>query len=243
MKIEMLPADKLEMLKLNITELKSHFSDNSNKWLTEYFKEKPFVETRFEFNDVTLTISDNPDDDYENVIKLYSSFKDLPDSIASDERLWAGLALGPFWNYCLERWGKNDWSEEGILNHIFFGANNGHRRALTRNAISRLWWIGRLTYDESNKENPYKYTKYVCLHQRFIVDFLERNISNSLNLIKPCIDAVWRFEAENPEIKINSNQMREIQKYVNILGGTYILDSLDYSFLVEKVYSKILEIV
>ena len=121
---------------------------------------------------------------------------------------------------------------------------NTGRRALTRNAVSRLWWIGRLTYDnELNSPDPWRYTRYVCTHQRFIVDFLERNVSNSFSLIKPTIDAVLEWESKNEGIIVDSYKMREIQKYINILGGTYILDCLDYEFLKNKIYTKITEII
>lgn len=242
MKIEMLPADKLETLKNNISTLKPHFLEDLNKWITSYFNESPFIETRFVCDDFTITNSSNPKDDFENVVKLYSAMKIIPDSIATDERLWAGLSLGVFWNYSISRWSKEEWTTSAILDRMFFGEKNSNRRALTRNAISRLWWIGRLTYDENDKSDHFKYTKYVCSNQRFIVDVLERNISNNFELIKPCIDAIWKFEAENPSKKIDSNEMREIQKYINILGGTYILDCLDYEFLKNKIYNKITEI-
>ena len=35
---------------------------------------------------------------------MYGNLQFLTDSQASDERLWAGLGLGHFWNYIKYRW-------------------------------------------------------------------------------------------------------------------------------------------
>ena len=52
-----------------------------------------------------------------------------------------------------------------------------------RNAVSRLWWIGRLTYDKS-REDSYELTAVLCESADFITGFLERNISDSILLFK-----------------------------------------------------------
>lgn len=49
------------------------------------------------------------------------------------------------------RWGIDQkCTVSAVKDHFFFGQKAG-RRSLTRNALSRLWWIGRLTYDEKEK--------------------------------------------------------------------------------------------
>ncbi|MBO7122489.1 MAG: hypothetical protein J6V90_04315 [Treponema sp.] len=240
MKIKMIPADKLIQLKESISSMTKSYDNPNNNWISEYLGNEVFIDTRFTCPDVELTISDNENDDFDNVVKLYGSLKDvLSDSVATEERLWTGFTLDRYYEYSAKRWKQDSrWTANGIRDHLFF-MNTG-RRALTRNAVSRLWWIGRLTYDnELNSPDPWKYTRYVCTHQRFIVDFLERNISNSFSLLKPTIDAVLKWEANHENREVDSNKMREIQKYINILGGIYILDCLEYQFLYDKVYSKI----
>ena len=237
MKIKMLPTDKLIQLKDNISSMQKKYDSNDNAWILEELGDNVFVDTKFEDNNVELIISDDSKDDFENVKRFYGALKDvLSDSVATEERLWVGFTLGKYWLYSTTRWKKDsEWSSNGIKSHLFFGKEH----PITRNAISRLWWIGRLTYDNANPADPWKYTRYVCTHQRFIVDFLERNVSNSFELLKPTIDAVLAYEGSHPEEEVDSNQMREIQKYINILGGIYILDCLDYQFLYDKIYAKI----
>lgn len=237
MKIKMIPADKLIALKDNIESMQTKYESTNNAWITEELGSEVFIDTRFEDQKVILKISDDEKDDFENVVKFYGAYKEVfSDSVAAEERLWVGFTLGKYWEYSTIRWRKKkDWS---IKSRLFFG--NDH--PIMRNAISRLWWIGRLTYDNSNPKDPWKYTRYVCNQQRFIVDFLERSLSNSFSIIKPCIDAVLDYESEHGEKEILTSKMREIQKYMNILGGIYILDCLDYEFLYKKIYTKIEEL-
>lgn len=238
MKIKMMPADKLIALKDNIDSMKTKYESSNNSWIIEELGSDAFIDTKFEDKNVMLKISDDEKDDYDNVVAFYGAYKEVfSDSVAAEERLWVGFTLGKYWEYSTIRWRKNN--DLSIKSRLFFGKEH----PITRNAISRLWWIGRLTYDnELNSPDPWKYTRYVCTHQRFIVDFLERNISNSFSLLKPTIDAVFTWEANHGNKEVDSNKMREIQKYINILGGIYILDCLEYQFLYDKVYAKIDEL-
>lgn len=237
MKIKMMPADKLIALKDNIDSMKTKYESNSNSWIIEELGKDAFIDTKFEDKNVILKISDDEKNDYDNVVAFYGAYKEVfSDSVAAEERLWVGFTLGKYWEYSTIRWRKN--KDLSIKSRLFFGKDH----PLMRNAISRLWWIGRLTYDNSNPKDPWKYTRYVCNNQRFIVDFLERNLSNSFSIIKPCIDAVLEYESKHGETGILTSKMREIQKYINILGGIYILDCLDYEFLKNKIYNKITEI-
>lgn len=239
MKIKMIPYDNLYQIKENISNNINSYNLDNNDWIKKEFNGKePFIDTKFDVPDFDLIISDKPEDDFENVKRVYGGLKNVfSDSIASEERLWVWFTLDKFRAYSNKRWkSEKGWTASGIEERLYFKEKG--RRALTRNAMARLFWIGHLTYDEENPDH-YKYTEYVCKHQRFIVDFLERNISNSFSLIKPCIDAVEEFEKKHPDKKIDSNQMRELQKYINILGGIYILDCLEYQTLHDKIYSKI----
>ena len=122
-----------------------------------------------------------------------------------------------------------------IEQHFFFGY--GARRSLTRNALSRLWWIGRLTYDN---EREYELTKFVCENADNIMHILERNTSNNPDIVKAFISAV--IDAKSTGKQIDTNDIGELSKYLNLLGGTYILDCLPSSVIYDKIYKKAIEI-
>ena len=47
------------------------------------------------------------------------------------------------------------------------------------------------------------------------------------------------YDAEKEEMNITSELVREIGKYVNLLAGTYLLDSLEREEIYSKVKSRI----
>ena len=78
---------------------------------------------------------------------LYSDYKDKITPLqASDPFLWSALCHISFKEYVLKRWKKDDGTVR--LNQRFF-ATESRDSLLYYNAISRLWWSGYLTYDET----------------------------------------------------------------------------------------------
>lgn len=243
MKIRIASNRALLTLKQNIEyDLPKYYEEKPDSLISD-FDSGAFIDTGVECRPFHLICSGDERDDFENVKKVYGQLKsEISPSMASDERLWAGLTLSPeCWEYVNARWGQNGWSKSTILSHFYF--QGAGRRAVMRNAISRLWWIGHLTYDESNRVDCWKYTKFVCSNQRFISDILERNMSNNKELTKTCIDACEDYSAVNPQAKITSTNMREIQKYMSILGGTYLIDSMDKEVLKKKIANRICKII
>lgn len=119
--------------------------------------------------------------DFENSVKLFESLSLSPVQ-ASDQRLWAYLSHGPYFEYVknryvpqknkkiykLEKFYEYDNSEQqtikNYINSRFFTSNDN--RSFGRNAISFLWWATYLTcspwdnYPEiKKKEDKYYYTR------------------------------------------------------------------------------------
>lgn len=236
MKIPFLTESDLMLVKSNVRENLDNYASDNNSWIKNTFEKNIFSYSRL--GDIPEIILDQSSEinksfetDANNSIKIYTALKFLSNVQAKDERLWAGLCLGPFWNYVQYRWNiKNDLRVDNILSHFFFKFYN--RRSLTRNAISRLWWIARLTYDEQ-ADDPFELTRYVCQNQRSIVDILERNFSNSLHILRPFIKAKQIADKEN--YKLTSNDLRSLVKYLDELGGIYVLDSLPEDEITDKL--------
>lgn len=238
MKLVFLSGDNISAIKSNLNQLRGKFGEG-NGWIVDFFDGKsPFIATKYEVEDFQLDMSQEDPflTEYENVRRVYTRLKFLPDSQASDERFWAGLCLGPFYDYVKYRWKiDGNSSAEKIKQHFFFGF--GARRSLTRNALSRLWWIGRLTYDEKRE---YELTQFVCENADNIMHILERNTSNNPDIVKSFIAAI--IDAKKTGKQINTDDIGELSKYLNLLGGTYILDCLPASVIYDKIYKKAMEI-
>lgn len=231
-KIPFMKLADVNTVKTNASAYLKHFSENDNSWLEKELGHSPFGKTKYDLPDIQLYMPEDQKHkkytDGRNVREVYSKLMFLSPSQASDERLWAGLCMGPYWNYVSYRWDIKE--AEDIKHHYFFGY--GARRSLTRNALSRLWWIGRLTYDE-DREDHFELSDYVCEQSRFIVDVLERNVSDSLPLMREFLGAC--LDLEKAGYHLNTENIRDLQKYMDVLGGVYVLDYMPKGFLYKKI--------
>lgn len=240
-KIKFLTEDSIEMLKKNADALYKEVILTGDKTLEEFMREAGEIkETAFEIDDFVLEMGQSegkePLTDAENAQRVYSHMKALSDSQASDERIWLAYTLQEQLEYMKYRWKAN--SSQDMLNRYFF--NYSKNRSLFRNGMARLWWIGRVTYDEK-REDPFELTKFLCNHQDFIETICGRSTFNNPVVQKATLNALYDVlkdrESDNREI------IREIARYVNLLAGTFILDMLTYDEVYKKVHKKLMELV
>lgn len=242
--LQILTSNALEILKDKVCiekYLNKYKNDASSDWVMDVCGENPFQNTKYkdipqiEF-DTSAPKGKEFETEFENVKRVYSTLSFLSDSNASEERLWAALCLGIGYKYVQYRW-KTD-TVTNIAQHFFF--ENGNRRSLTRNALSRLWWIGRLTYDK-DRDDPYELTKLVCAHSDHVMHFIERNTSNNIHILRPFLEAI--IEAQEEGYDLNTDDAGELSKYLNLLGGMYILDFMPEEWIKGKISTKIEHIV
>ena len=254
MKVRYLSERALNTLKSSLDAYLPYFAEETNAELIAKLKgdletDEIFRDTNYVFPDEGLSASKESDAELESIKAVYGTMKDLPSAVAMDERLWAGIAIDLCWSYVRKRWDiptmfadKDKSLQNKVHEHFFFMHNP--RRSFTRNAISRLWWLGALTYDEKNPEDPYRRTKIVTADLGYVVDLLERNFSNNRRISFEFVDAVEvaRAKVEDEGKVILRPELRILCKYLNMLGGVYILDSMPDGMIFTKIHDKALEI-
>ena len=161
--------------------------------------------------------------------------KNISNTQAIDERLWAGLSHSIFWKYLQYRTKINEENikESKILFSYFF-KNNG-KRVLVINPLTRLWWVGRQIYDLSNVENPFYALEY--LKRDFgtkVLNLFSYNYTHNPKITRGILVALSEIEKENDIIIVRSNYLK-VLKYLNMLGGIIILDSLEQADIIEKI--------
>lgn len=235
--------DAIDLLKnYDLNEnLKNYSGDNS--WLiTKYQNNGIDLFGSYEkkqFKDFTLICSESSANDFENMKIIYESLKELTNSQASDERIWAGLAHNYCWEYMQKRWplpeDKNKMRSH-ILNNYFFWNST---KAVFLNGISRLWWYAKYTYDESF-ENPYMLTKYICENDLNgkIYPLLSCRFAMDPQIFKNILLSIKEYEEEK-NTKLSRDQFGELKKYLNRLSGKIVIDTLSFNELKEKIYSKL----
>jgi len=229
MKLTFISVETLTDLRTNYEEYKTHYYDANHEWFEKYFKEEGRVlESAIEFDFPDLNMDqDVALSDRENVKILYNALAHLNVAQATQERLWSGLAHLQmreymFYRLSKERIGKND---KRINTAIFF--KRGNKRSLFVHILARLWWVGYMTYDESNKENPYWLTDFFCekdFSARSVV-FFSSNLTSNRNITIGILRSIYKLKSRG--ITVRREHFVQATKYLNVVGGAMILDMLD----------------
>lgn len=241
MKIHFLKEDALVYFKNNIDKHLEHYLDEDNSWMIEIYKEyrgedeSPFGEFKLGVDEIKMYMPAEKAEltDYNNVKILYNALKNISDTQATDERLWVGLAHNELWKFMNYRCkiNKDNLSVDKIKRNYFF--NNGNKRSLIVHPLARLWWVGRLTYDENSSE---KYRALDYMKNDFgtkVLTLFSSNFTNNPAITRAILNAIVDIELTG--IKVTRTQYQELIRYVNLLGGVIILDYLSEDELKDKI--------
>lgn len=232
-------------LKNNFTVNLPHYKSKDNKIFLNYLKDNNYLlESAYECNDFFSDLKYSKDSnhlDLENIKTVYSAMKDIPASVAFDERLWVGMTHTIMWEYIKKRRkeeafdynGKNQ--QDKIYNSFFTYTKHGKKRGTFVNCVSRLWWAGYLSYDEDNKENPFELTEQIC-KTGFSSTIVLLSSSNILSR-KETIIAVLSVTKKRREAGyiITRNDLVGAVKYLNLVAGITLLDLLGRDEIEEMI--------
>lgn len=241
MKIQYVSEDALQDLIGQHDKYKVHYLLRNEDWFKSYFaQEGVILDSQIEY--VHPDFSYNSDfsvSDFENVKAMYEALKHLTVVQATQERLWVGLAhlqMRDFFNFRL----KDDLdkkNETRLKSALFFV--NGAKRSLFVHVLARLWWVGYMTYDESNPKDPYWLTEFFCAREFSgrSVYFFSSNFTGNRTITKGVLRALKKLNDEGFEMK--RPHFVEAGRYLNIVGGAMILDMLDEDEIAEMVEARI----
>ena len=234
--IKFINEDMLLEIKNNRSLLYSNVISSKKQTLEEAFHNDRIIrDTSVPADEFQLDMSsDKPElTDFENVKRVYKNMQALSESQASDERIWTAYTLSVFVDYMRYRWPPE--SETAMMNRYFFSYSP--KRSLFRNGISRLWWIGHLTYDTSRPGDKYGLTEYVCRRQDNINLLLDINFGNNPAIVRAVIQSL--IDAEKSGMEIDREMTRQLSEYINTLGGVYLVDAFSYDMIYDKCMEKL----
>lgn len=244
MKLNYIKSADFEDLKANIKGNLEQYA-KAVAWLPEYFgHDKWLLEAQHHFPegiDLIMPGSGDNHNDFENTKKIYTALKDLPFSIAIDERFWTYLTHVTFWKYMRERWPleKGIKTKKGpipyIREHYFFMPNKD--RALIRNGIARLWWYGYVSYDEA-REDPFELTEVLLEKLDIAQQLLERSYSRNSTITKTILSMLLENKKNGDSFSIRP-KFRPVVMHLNAIGGVTILDVLEEMDIKQLVTSKL----
>jgi hypothetical protein len=171
--------------------------------------------------------------DFTNSVKIYTWLENLSLADANDSRFWTTLSHVTYENYTKTRWVINRKTTNETLKQRYYYIGGGMQARL-RNAISRLWWIPKLTVRD-DLEDRFVYTKIVWSSQDLMANLFERSLGTYPNIRF----AILKFYSER---KYDTKQFRVFYKELNALGAMTPLNLLsenavaEFLHKVEKVY-------
>ena len=235
--------DAYKVLKASLTENEDKYY-SSDPWMDEFFSSVGLPEyyrtSSLVVPDINLEHSGDDDasknaSDLKNIRLLYGAWKDkITPMQASDPMLWSALSHITFKPYVLQRWQKND--GEVNLGQRFF-ATEGRSSLCYYNAISRLWWAGYLSYDESRQStNPWHLTETLLSAQQVLKDFSDQGFSMSKQVALGLLSALKRIQEDAGN---NATTVFRLccDSYLNHYGAVTVLDVLEADEIEEIAYS------
>ena len=235
--------DAYKALKGALAENEEKYYSN-DPWMDEFFSAVGLCEyyktSSLVVPDIRLAHSGDDDasknaSDLENIRMLYGAYKDkITPMQASDPMLWSALSHITFRTYVLQRWRKSDGGVN--LGQRFF-ATEGRASLCYYNALSRLWWAGYLSYDESREDtNPWHLTETLLSAQQVLKDFSDQGFSMSKRVALGLLSALKKIQGETGNSATKTFHLC-CDSYLNHYGAVTVLDVLETKEIEEIAYS------
>lgn len=165
--------------------------------------------------------------DADNALVVYEALSKLTPHQASIERMWVYLSHCDCPEYVTARWlrrrpEKDEEAVREVRNHFFAVGN----RALIRdNAVSRLWWLGKIAHDV-DPGNPADFLKLLLHRQDVRSALIERPSVSTNRRVLQGIYAVMQEHWSNGGALFARATFRAWMIALNRRGGVVLLDAL-----------------
>lgn len=229
MELQFLDRSAIDDFVMNIDMYRSHYHDDSGKWFCDRWKKDGHLHSSgIEIGDIIFDMSgEYTKTDKNNVIAIHSAMRNIPRSVAADERMWSALAHTIGWDFVQYR--RRDeiaMDDSQRLKTIFF-FSAGTRRSCYLQALAKYWWCGQLVFDPTNRNDPYEALDTMCSQRYFtslVLFIASSNFSANKNVLLGIIDAFAWLQANRIPTKVDD--WKRILIYLNMLGSTVVLDAL-----------------
>ncbi len=252
MKIYFMKQDAISFFKINMGRLyANYYQKDDNSWMEEEYGDNPFV-FFMDMPDFELApLADGMkagEIDVLNCKIIYENLKDLSESQASDERLWAGLCNGTFYKYMRRRHGYNKGSlnekdaSTTALSRFFF--SGGQRAGFYRNTLAKCWWVGRATYDSKNQMNHFDLLDALGANDistKVSDIFYSNTFAASQTILKGICDSLRFYSDRDVKLRMRE-EIRPALQYLNAVGVATLLDVLTAEEIKDLMVKRISEL-
>ena len=165
--------------------------------------------------------------DVENALIVYKALSGLTPHQASIERMWVYSCHYDCPQYVTARWlSRRPQMDEDAVREVrnhFFAVGN---RALIRdNAVSRLWWLGKIAHDV-DPENPRDFLTILLHRQDVRSALIERpSVSTNRRVLRGIYDVMREHWSDGGAL-FERETFRSWMIALNRRGGVVLLDAL-----------------
>lgn len=260
MKIRFMKKKAVDQLKENMETYYTNYKKNTNEWIEDelqydafeyYIDVKDFELATLQYGQ-TGRIVNASEIDLENCKIVYSNLKDISDSQAADERLWAGLCNDAFYDYVRRRRGytylipKDPAKDASRAVSQFFFKKGGGASSRFRNTMARYWWIGRLTYDlVPNGDDHWAGLDKIGsedFSSKINEIFYNNTFSYNPQILRGIAEGIDYFRQHGRNILVRDHIRPALQE-LNAVGGGILLDSLSSDEIKKMFVESIGEII
>jgi len=178
-----------------------------------------------------------------NVLKLRESLSGLPTLLALDERLWVTLTLSLHREYFLSRWfddsGDDDDARKTLDNHLFATTN---RRFIRDQALSRLWWAGKIASDLKGIETS-EALETIFWNSELLSQLTSRPTTASSSALSSEVVRIMHLR-KTKGLDFDRDKFRKLMAALDLALGRNLMFSLPAEVLrskVEQIATAILE--
>jgi hypothetical protein len=195
-----------------------------------------------------------PSGDAENSINIYKYLNDLDLSFAAQPVLWTYLTHVTFRQYTQKRWRlpaiipddeKNLRKAKSLIAERWFYQGS---KAMSHNALARLWWAAHLTVSPWNQDVKFKslkdeddfiYTRVIFSNQDMHTSLMEREVFQSKTLYFATLDLL----RTHPEL-VSKEHIQDLSKELNLIAGFKKIEAMtfeDTQALVKRTAKELFE--
>ncbi len=165
--------------------------------------------------------------DAANALVVYKTLSELTSHQASIERMWVYLCHSDCPQYVTRRWlnrrpEKEDEAVRQVRNHFFA---TGNRALIRDNAVSRLWWLGKIAHDV-DPESPQEFLSILLHRQDVRSALIERTSVSTNRKVLRGIYEVMREHWSDGGALFARDVFRAWMIALNRRGGVVLLDAL-----------------
>lgn len=172
--------------------------------------------------------------DVANAPAFFRALSELAPAHATDERIWATLAIDRYSDYTKQRWqlipSTDDKARNWILAHWLCGASN--RSKFRDNSISRLWWMGKVACSIPGW-TPAEVAETMITNTDYRQQLLDRTSSfTATGVAKAVLEISREFAKSNQEL--SREEFRSVMMEINFEAGKSNLAVLSDRQLIDR---------